>query len=58
MGRDALEEPLLALQSPDPRDGSLGTLRNDDLLAGARAHLSFQAFAARLKSCPVTRHSF
>ena len=24
--------------------------------AGAKARLSFQLFAARLKSCPVTKH--
>jgi len=28
---------------------------NADALAGAKANLSFQAFAARLKSCPDTK---
>jgi hypothetical protein len=26
--------------------------------AGAEAHVDFGAFAARLKSCPVTKHEF
>jgi len=56
--------PIRKLPLDDPSDyaGTNELLRfgTDSVAmpAGAEAHVDFGAFAARLKSCPVTKHEF